>query len=126
MMAFGSQTISFLDYVLYFIAGAFLANGVPHFVQGICGNGFQTPFAAPPGRGDSSALVNVLWGWLNFAAGAALLHYFSPVRIPAPTEPCITAAFGALAMALYLAWRFGKVRHRQAIKVNARKKGKRR
>ena len=54
------------DYVLHFIAGAVLANGVPHFVQGICGNKFQTPFARPRGVGESSALVNVIWGWVNF------------------------------------------------------------
>jgi hypothetical protein len=42
------------------VAGAFLANGVPHFVQGICGNKFQTPFARPRGVGESSALVNVI------------------------------------------------------------------
>jgi len=39
-------------YLAHFIAGAFLANGVPHFVQGVCGNKFQTPFATP--RGSAS------------------------------------------------------------------------
>ncbi len=34
MMAFGNQTITFLDYILFFLAGALLANGVPHFVAG--------------------------------------------------------------------------------------------
>jgi hypothetical protein len=43
------------DYLAHFVAGAFLANGVPHFVQGICGNKFQTPFARPRGIGESSA-----------------------------------------------------------------------
>ena len=42
------------DYLAHFFAGAFLANGVPHFVQGICGNKFQSPFASPPGVGESS------------------------------------------------------------------------
>ena len=32
-------------YVLQFVAGLFLANGTPHFVQGISGNWFPTPFA---------------------------------------------------------------------------------
>ena len=58
------------DYLAHFFAGAFLANGVPHFVQGICGNKFQTPFASPPGVGKSSAIVNVLWGLFNFAVAA--------------------------------------------------------
>ena len=53
-------------YVACFFAGMFLANGVPHFVKGICGDRFPTPFAKPPGRGLSSPLVNVLWSLLNF------------------------------------------------------------
>jgi hypothetical protein len=121
MMSIGNQTITFFDDILYFLAGALLANGVPHFVQGICGYKFQTPFATPLGKGQSSALVNVIWGWSNFAAGAALLHYFSPVRIPPVMEPCITAAFGALALSVYLAWRFG-----MASKVGKAKKSPKR
>jgi probable F420-dependent oxidoreductase len=38
-------------YVLQFVSGLFLANGVPHFVQGICGHRFPSPFASPPGVG---------------------------------------------------------------------------
>lgn len=117
MMAFGDQTITLFNYVVYFLAGALLANGVPHFVAGISGGKFPTPFARFYGRKESPALVNVIWGWLNFAAGAALLHYFTPVRIPAATEPCVTAGIGALAMAIYLAWRFGK----PAVKKRSRK-----
>jgi hypothetical protein len=49
-------------YVYSFLAGLFGANGVPHFVKGITGQKHQTPFAKP-----SSAVVNVAWGWLNFA-----------------------------------------------------------
>jgi hypothetical protein len=36
-------------YVAWLFAGAFLANAIPHTVQGICGNRFQAPFASPPG-----------------------------------------------------------------------------
>jgi hypothetical protein len=65
-------------YPLQFISGLFLANGVPHFVQGISGHWFQSPFASPPGVGESSPLVNVLWGSLNLAVGFALLWAFAP------------------------------------------------
>ncbi len=65
-------------YVLQFVSGLFLANGVPHFVQGISGRGFQTPFASPPGVGESPPTVNVLWGFLNLAVGFALLFAFAP------------------------------------------------
>jgi hypothetical protein len=52
-------------YLLQFVSGLFLANGVPHFVQGISGSWFQTPFASPRGVGDSPPTVNVLWGVLE-------------------------------------------------------------
>ena len=61
-------------YLLQFVAGMFLANGVPHFVQGISGNWFQTPFASPSGVGESSPVVNVLWGLFNMIVGALLFH----------------------------------------------------
>jgi small-conductance mechanosensitive channel len=60
-------------YVASFFAGSFLANAIPHFVQGVSGNRFPTPFSKPPGRGLSSATVNVLWGLLNFLVGYLLL-----------------------------------------------------
>ena len=50
----------------YLFGGAFLANAVPHFVSGVMGRSFQSPFAKPPGKGLSSSTVNVLWGFANF------------------------------------------------------------
>jgi hypothetical protein len=55
-------------------AGLLLANTVPHFVHGISGDRFPTPFAKPPGKGLSSPTVNVLWSLLNLAIGAALFR----------------------------------------------------
>ncbi len=55
-----------------FFAGVFLANSVPHFVHGVSGDPFPTPFADPPGKGLSSPTVNVAWGLGNVAAGYAL------------------------------------------------------
>jgi hypothetical protein len=34
-------------YVAWFFAGAFLANAIPHIVQGICGNRFQSSRRRP-------------------------------------------------------------------------------
>ncbi len=98
-------------YLAHFFAGAFFANGVPHFVQGICGNKFQTPFASPPGVGESSAIVNVLWGSLNFFVAAALVRYFFVVP-PRPIGIVVATALGILLTALWLANHFGKVRNR--------------
>jgi hypothetical protein len=98
-------------YVAWFFAGAFFANAIPHTVQGICGNRFQTPFASPPGVGESSAIVNVIWGLANFAIGSVLLYAFFPGELPPPWPLCIAALIGAMAMALWLANHFGKVRN---------------
>jgi len=52
-----------------FLAGALLFNAVPHFVNGISGDAFPTPFANPPGRGLSSPEINVAWALANLALG---------------------------------------------------------
>lgn len=57
-----------------FFSGAILTNAVPHFVQGISGNPFPTPFAKPPGKGLSSPTVNVVWALFNLLAGAFLFR----------------------------------------------------
>lgn len=61
-------------YIAAFFAGAFLANALPHLVQGMSGNRFPTPFARPPGRGLSSPTLNVLWALLNLVIGYLLLR----------------------------------------------------
>jgi len=65
--------MEFLHLVSWFFGGAFLANGVPHFVSGVKGEPFQSPFAKPRGQGLSSSTVNVLWGFLNLVAGYLLV-----------------------------------------------------
>ena len=62
-----------LDLLSYFAGGALLANAVPHVVSGLLGRSFQTPFAKPPGRGLSSATVNLLWGFANLVTGYGLV-----------------------------------------------------
>lgn len=57
----------------YFLGGAFLANFTPHFIAGVSGLPFCTPFATPPFRGLSSPAVNVLYGLFNLAVAYGLL-----------------------------------------------------
>lgn len=57
-----------------FWAGMFLANSVPHFIKGIAGDAFPTPFANPPGKGLSSPVVNVLWALFNLVVGYLLFR----------------------------------------------------
>jgi amino acid permease len=61
------------NYLSAFFAGFFLANTIPHFVSGIMGNKFPTPFAKPPGKGLSSAPVNMVWSLFNLLVGYFLL-----------------------------------------------------
>lgn len=60
------------NYVACFFAGVFLTNGIPHFIHGLDGDAFPTPFATPPGTGLSSPLVNIMWALGNFGVGYLL------------------------------------------------------
>jgi len=60
--------------VACFFSGIFLTNVVPHFVHGISGDRFPTPFANPPGKGLSSPTVNVVWALFNLVIGFILFQ----------------------------------------------------
>ena len=62
------------QYIAAFFSGIFLTNMIPHFVQGISGNKFPTPFAKPPGKGLSSPTVNVVWALFNLLVGYLLFN----------------------------------------------------
>lgn len=64
--------LKWYHYVMAFFAGTFLANSIPHYVQGISGNDFPSPFGTPPGIGHSSPTSNVLWGAANLLFGYLL------------------------------------------------------
>lgn len=59
--------------IAYFFGGVFFANGAPHYVSGVLGRAFQSPFAKPPGKGYSSSYVNVLWGLFNWVIAYFLI-----------------------------------------------------
>ncbi len=95
-------------YVAYFFGGAFFVNAVPHFVNGVSGRSFPTPFASPPGRGMSSSTVNVLWGALNLVIGYLLVCFpgeFSVRSIP----DMLALGIGGLAMAIMLSMTFRRL-----------------
>ena len=81
-------------YVFSFFAGAFAANGIPHFIKGGMGQKHQTPFGK-----SSSALVNVCWGWINLVLAAVILH-FGHVRAHQYIA-FILLAIGGLLMSLF-------------------------
>jgi hypothetical protein len=103
-----------MDYLAYFAAGLFLTNGIPHFVNGISGRKFQSPFASPPGVGESSSLTNVVWGLINFVIGYLLLagvgDFSAGINLDA-----LFFAIGVVVMALIFSWHFGRVREKNKL-----------
>jgi hypothetical protein len=94
------------NYLAAFFAGAVLANAVPHFIKGISGDKFPTPFAKPPGKGLSSPVINTLWGLLNLVIGYFL---FSGGKVGA--GQCLTLLVffaGICVMSLMLSTNFQK------------------
>ncbi len=96
-------------YIAYFFAGVLLANGVPHFVQGISGKKFQSPFASPPGVGESSPLVNVIWGLVNFIIGFVLIFCVGDFT-PGFTLDVLFTSLGFIVAAIALSLYFGRLR----------------
>jgi len=94
-------------YVAYFFGGAFLANAIPHFVNGISGHPFQSPFASPPGQGLSSSTVNVLWGFFNLAVGYVLVCRVGTFELR-QTRHVVVFGLGVLVMAMMAARTFGR------------------
>ena len=94
-------------YIAYFFGGAFLANAVPHFVNGVSGRAFQSPFASPPGEGLSSSTVNVCWGLFNLAAAYLLVARVGKFEMRR-TRHVIVMGLGVLMMSLMLARAFGR------------------
>ncbi len=92
--------MAWLHFVSWFFGGAFLANAVPHFVSGVRGESFQSPFAKPPGKGLSSSTVNVLWGLVNLAVGYALICHVGEFGLETRQMP---SPFGIGILAIGLA-----------------------
>jgi len=97
-----------VGYVAVFFAGALLCNCLPHLACGLSGAPFPTPFAKPRGVGNSSPLVNFLWGAGNFFFGLYLLTVH-PVTVGANVDFLVLLA-GVLLLGWRLSVHFGSVR----------------
>lgn len=92
-----------MNLVLGFIAGALLINGVPHFVSGVKGKSHMTPLAK-----NSSAMVNVVWGYVNFLIAIWVFNYSGGVLSALWSLDSYSWSFllGGLFMGLADAWLF--------------------
>jgi hypothetical protein len=98
--------VNWYDYISCFFAGMFLANAVPHFVHGISGDRFPTPFAHPRGKGLSSPTVNAVWALLNLLVGYIL---FRVGKISSGNKSAFVVFFaGIAATSTVLSVRFAK------------------
>lgn len=106
-MGEGDFAMRWYVYLAYFFGGAFLANAIPHFVSGVMGHPFQSPFAHPPGEGLSPAWVNVLWGAANFVVAYLLLVRVGTFELRRWRHVLLVAA-GGLLLALLCSRTFGR------------------
>lgn len=97
-----------LHVVSYFFGGVFLTNAVPHFVSGVMGEPFQSPFAKPSGKGLSSSTVNVLWSFFNIVVGYLLICRVGDFGLKV-TADVMPFGLGILAMGLLSARLFGSL-----------------
>ena len=98
--------MSWLPAASYLFGGFFLVNALPHFVSGVMGRPFQSPFAKPPGKGLSSSTVNVLWGAFNISVAYVLVLRVGRFDLRAPADALALGA-GLLTGGLLLARIFG-------------------
>lgn len=99
--------MEWIHYASYFLGGTFLTNAVPHFVSGVMGRPFQSPFAKPPGQGLSSSTVNVLWGFLNLAVGYVLICRVGNFDLRS-TDHAVALGLGVFLIAMMMARIFGR------------------
>lgn len=97
-----------MHYLLMFIAGTFLCNTIPHLVSGLRGDLFPSPFASPPGKGNSPPVVNFAWGTTNLVIGGGLVSHAQGSFADLPGLGALL--LGWIACGVMLAVHFGKVR----------------
>ena len=100
------ETIQWYHFIAAFFAGVFLANAVPHFVHGISGDKFPTPFAKPHGKGLSSPKINAIWALVNLVIGYFL---YQAGHLSTNNKPIVLTFFiGVAVISLWLANTFSK------------------
>ena len=102
------QSRRWVHVLAIFFAGVFLANAIPHFTNGVSGRPFPSPFASPPGQGESSSVINVSWGMFNLVVFYVLTFRVGKCDFRRIDHALVFAA-GWFLTALGLAAGFGRV-----------------
>ena len=94
-------------YIFAFLAGGIFVNVAPHFISGVTGTPFPSPFSDPPGVGLSSPVLNILWATINAIIASAFVYFgkLNQRHYSVKFGYCV----GALAMSFYLASYFGGI-----------------
>lgn len=94
------------QYLACFWSGIFLTNVVPHFIHGVSGNKFPTPFSNPRGIGLSSPTTNIYWALMNLVAGYLLFIAGKPDN--AHPLSIIVLFAGIVFISIYISKHFQK------------------
>ena len=95
--------------IILFFVGVFITNSIPHFVNGVSGRKFPTPFAHPRGIGLSSPLVNVIWGFSNIIIACLLFNLIGVIKIGLNFES-LALFLGAFCISYISAKHFGALK----------------
>ncbi|MBI4097971.1 MAG: hypothetical protein HY426_02935 [Candidatus Levybacteria bacterium] len=92
-----------MDLVFAFLAGAFLTNSIPHIVSGVLGHKHMTPLAK-----DSTAMVNIAWGYVNLLIGAWFFSQSgrSLASVLSFDNYSLSFLLGSFVLAAIAAWMF--------------------
>lgn len=92
-----------MNLLFAFLAGMFVTNAVPHVVSGVTGNRHMTPLAK-----ESSALVNVVWGFVNLLLGLWLFQLSGATVEELVSLDTVSLTFwlGSFLLGLTAAWLF--------------------
>ncbi len=93
------------EFIIAFVFGFFATNSLPHIIPGVHGKPFYSPFASPPAKGKSSAVVNVLWGFFNIVV-AYILFVATEINLRDVAQG-VGFLLGILITSLILAITFG-------------------
>lgn len=96
-----------IAHIIHSIAAAFLTNDMPHFVNGVSGRPFRTPFVRPQEAKLSSPATNAAWGCFNFLV-VLLFANIAPLYIETVGDTIFVAA-GFLIAGVLLARIFERI-----------------